>query len=273
MTTETYESFYSIADAEAQRMYVGVRRAQPWISFLLPYLHPGMTVLDCGCGVGSITLDIAERVHPGRVVGIDIDETQLVIARKSAAERGLSNVLFEPGDVYHLHFADASFHAVLAHTLLIHLRNRSSVLREFYRVLRPDGVVGIADDDYATIVYSPADPRMQQFFDLWIKILQYNGGDPFYSRHLRHELLQAGFARTAGHAVAADYRGTLEETRQGAAIVGRLLRDPDITNLIISQGWLTQAELDAMIDWMHQWGELPDAFLAVGYCAAVGWKS
>jgi ubiquinone/menaquinone biosynthesis C-methylase UbiE len=273
MATESQETFYSIADAEVQQSYVGVRRAHQWIGFLLPYLHPGMTVLDCGCGVGSITLDIAERVSPGQVVGIDIDQTQLAIARRSAAERGLSNVSFERGDVYHLQVADASFQAVLAHTLLIHVRDRTAVLREFYRVLTPDGVVGISDDDFGTIAYSPPDPRMQQFFDLWTKVLQYNGGDPFYSRHLRHELLNAGFARTAGYAVAADFHGTLEATRRVAALASQLLRNPDIINLVMSQGWLTQAELDAMIDWIQRWGELPDAFSSVGYCAAIGWKS
>jgi len=273
MTTESHETFYSVVDAEVQRTMVGSRRAQQWVGFLLPYLHPGMTVLDCGCGVGSITLDVAERVHPGQVVGIDSDEAQLAIARTNAVERGLTNVAFEQGDVYHLHVADASFQAVLAHTLLFHLRDRSAVLREFYRVLTPDGVVGISDDDYGTIVYSPPDPRMQQFVALLAKIVQFNGGDPFYSRHLRHELLQAGFTRTAGYGVAADYHGTLEATRRAAALGSQALRTPVITNLIVSQGWSTQAELDATTDWIHEWGELPDAFLSVGYCAALGWKA
>jgi len=273
MANESEHTFYSLADAEVQHTYVGIRRAQQWIGFLLPYLHPGMAVLDCGCGVSSITLDIAERVTPGRVVGIEIDETQLAVARQSAVERGLANVSFEQGDVAHLHVADASFQAVLAHTLLIHLRDRTAVLREFYRVLTARGLVGISDDDYGTITYSPPDPRLQQFFELWAKVLHYNGGDPFYSRHLRRELLTAGFARTAGYAVAADFYGTLAATRRSAALASQRLRNQDISKLILAQRWLNQAELDAMIAWILQWGELPDAFLAIGYCAAIGWKS
>jgi hypothetical protein len=40
-----------------------------------------------------------------------------------------------------------------------------------------------------------------------------------------------------------------------------------------NQGWTTQAELDAIAEWFGQWGERPDAFASVAYCAAVGWKS
>src|SRR5919202_1822637 len=108
MTTEPNVPFYSIADAEAQRTYVGVRRAAQWVGFFLPHLRVGDAVLDCGCGVGSITLDIAEYVAPGQVIGIDVDARQLALARASATERGLSNVAFEQADIYTLPFADAS---------------------------------------------------------------------------------------------------------------------------------------------------------------------
>lgn len=272
MAAETGDRFYSIADDDAQRAYVGVRRAEEWVGFFLPHLQSGMKVLDCGCGVGSITLDLAERVSPGQVVGVDVDETQLAVARKGAAERGLTNVSFEQGDVYHLHFDDGSFDAVLAHTLLMHLSDRARVFAEMRRVLRKGGIIGISDDDFDTITYSPNDGLMQKQVDLWIRVVQHNGGDPFYSRHLRRELLQAGFARTEGYAVAADYYGTLEETRRFAAISGRLWQTDDIANLVLEQGWVTQEELDEIVAWLEVWGERPDAFLSVGYCAAVGWK-
>ncbi len=101
--------------------------------------------------------------------------------------------------------------------------------------------------------------------------MRHNGGDPYYSRHLRALLLQAGFARTEGHAVAADYYGNLEETRRLARIQTRMFRNADMVELITNQGWATQAGIDEIVDWVQQWGERPDAFLALMYCAAVGW--
>ena len=44
-----------------------------------------------------------------------------------------------------------------------------------------------------------------------------------------------------------------------------------MVELITNQGWATQAEIDEIVDWVQQWGERPDAFLALMYCAAVGW--
>jgi ubiquinone/menaquinone biosynthesis C-methylase UbiE len=264
--------FYSINDAEAQRIYVGVRRARVWVGFLLPYLKPGMSLLDCGCGVGSITLDLAEIVAPGPVIGLDMDEGQLEIARQSARERGLNNVTFEQGDVYRLRFTDETFDAVLAHTLLYHLNNQLKALKELRRVLKPGGIVAISDDDLDTITISPDDPLAHKLIDIMRNIVLFNGGNPFYSRHLRRYLLEAGFVRTEGFAVAADHYGRLEETRRMANIMRRLLNDPVLKNIILSQGWATQAELDEIKTWVQEWGERPDAFMAIMYCAALGWK-
>lgn len=110
--------YYSIADQQAQVEYVQVRRAAQWVPFFAPHLRPGMRLLDCGCGVGSITLDLAEIVAPGETVGLDLDASQLALARAAADTRGLAHARFEAGSVYELPFADASFDAVLAHTVL-----------------------------------------------------------------------------------------------------------------------------------------------------------
>ena len=263
--------FYSISDSKAQESYVGIRRAKDWVGFFLPHLKHGFSVLDCGCGVGSITLDIAEHVTPGQVTGVDKDESQLEVARANAKERVLTNVSFEQGDVYTLRFADRSFDAILAHTLLFHLEDQLRALREFRRLLRPGGVVGVSDDDWATWTASPEDPFLRKSISLFTQVIQHNGGNPFYSRHLRGLMLEAGFKRTEGFAIAADFRGRLEETRGGADILGGIFRSPDVVRVVTEQGWATQAELDEMIDHVKMWGERPDAFSAVMYCAALGW--
>jgi hypothetical protein len=83
--------------------------------------------------------------------------------------------------------------------------------------------------------------------------------------------LEAGFTKTEGYAVAADHYGRLEETRRMATVVGGVFQSPDFVNLVTDQEWATQAEINEMIEEIKQWGERPDAFSAVMYCAAVGW--
>jgi ubiquinone/menaquinone biosynthesis C-methylase UbiE len=65
-TTQAGDEFYSIADQQAQVAYTQVRRAARWVPFLLPHVRSGMRLLDCGCGVGSITLDLAEIGMPAQ---------------------------------------------------------------------------------------------------------------------------------------------------------------------------------------------------------------
>jgi len=228
MVNDLPVEFYSLSDHEAQRTYVGVRRAEKWVGFFLPHLRPGMSLLDCGCGVGSITLDLAERVAPGLVTGIDMDERQLVFAREGARERGLTNVTFQQGNIYTLEFDGESFDAVLARTVLFHLSDPLRALKEIRRMLKPGGVAAVSDDEWHTMVYSPAHPLMEKIIGLWTRAIQFNGGNPFYSRHLRGLMLEAGFARSEGHAIAADYYGSLEETRRMAGIQTRLFHDPDL---------------------------------------------
>jgi len=262
-STQPDNKFYSISDAESQRTYVGVRRAAQWVSFFLPYLKPNFSVLDCGCGVGSITLDIAELVAPGQVIGIDLDERQLEIARANAQKRGLTNVSFEQANAYTLRFTDNSFDAVLAHTLLYHLSDQVRALREFHRVLKAKGVAGIADDDFKTVTFSPDLSFFHRIVELWTQVMHHNRGNPFYSRHLRGLMLEAGFEKTVGFAVAADHYGTLDETRRFASILGGVIQSPDFVNLVISQNWSTQAELGGIMAELQKWGERPDAFFAM----------
>src|SRR3954468_14786466 len=80
------------------------RTAENSAAYLLDRLTPGMALLDVGCGPGTITADLAERV--ARVVGLDAAPAVLESARAEAARRGLANVEFAAGDVTALEYAD-----------------------------------------------------------------------------------------------------------------------------------------------------------------------
>ena len=78
----------------AARDYAERRTADTHASFFRPYLKPGMRLLDCGCGPGSITVGLAEAISPGQVCGIDMEESQVELAREAATEHGISDRMF-----------------------------------------------------------------------------------------------------------------------------------------------------------------------------------
>jgi SAM-dependent methyltransferase len=265
-TSEAYTLGYSDATVRALQE----RTLATCAGFFLPILRPGMTVLDCGCGPGALTLEIAERVAPGQVVGCDIDPGQCARAEALAADRGIANVRFEPADVYALPFPDATFDAVFSHALVTHLADPMRCFAESRRVLNPNGVLAVSANDYEAGAVSPAGSAMERMFDLYPRVVTLNGGNRLLARHLRGALLAAGFARVEGHA-AFEAWGTPERVRSLAADMAEVARGPDFVATVLSQGWADQAEMDALPDEILAWGERPDAFKAPLKCGALGW--
>lgn len=70
------------------------RTAENSAGYLLPYLVPGLSVLDVGCGPGTITVDLAARVVPGSVTGVEPTDDALSLARAEAQLHRLSNISF-----------------------------------------------------------------------------------------------------------------------------------------------------------------------------------
>src|SRR2546430_2631838 len=131
------------------------RTAENSAGYLLPRLAPDARVLDVGCGPGTITADLAARVPGGDVTGIDAAADVLAQARQEAERRGLDNVRFDTGDVYHLDFADGTFDVVHAHQVLQHLTDPGAALREMRRGCRPGGLVAARDGDYGGLFLHP----------------------------------------------------------------------------------------------------------------------
>jgi ubiquinone/menaquinone biosynthesis C-methylase UbiE len=146
MTNEREQ--YTMGYGPAATAIMARRTAQSHAAFFLPHLKPGMSLLDCGCGPGTITLSFAELVAPGQVVGTEIEALHVALARENAANSNVSNVRFETADIYGLPFEDASFDAVFISAVLSNLREPIRGLREAYRVLRPGGVIGIKEFDH-----------------------------------------------------------------------------------------------------------------------------
>ncbi|MFQ5800080.1 MAG: class I SAM-dependent methyltransferase [Bacteroidota bacterium] len=247
------------------------RHAVKQAAFFLPHLRSGMSLLDCGCGPGVLTVDLAEVVAPSNVVGIDINANQFEVGKAYAKEKGISNIRFEVGDVYDIPFPDSSFDAAFAHAVLYHLSDPRKALREVLRVLRPGGIVGVRDADSGGNVFAPSNPTLDQAWNLIDKVLIYNGGNPVFGSSHRAVLHEVGFVRVEASA-SYDSWGTPEATQKGGEFWADFVLQPQIADVIMQQGWATRSELDRMSAAFKEWGEHPDAFFARTRCEAVGWK-
>lgn len=104
------------------------------------YFRPDMEVMEFGCGTG--TTAVAHAPHVKHIVGYDVSEKMLEIARSRAQAAGAGNVTFERADIIDLDLPESRFDAVMAHSIL-HLlkpKHRTAVLAKVHRVLKPGGV-------------------------------------------------------------------------------------------------------------------------------------
>jgi ubiquinone/menaquinone biosynthesis C-methylase UbiE len=169
------------------------RTAENSAAYLIPSLRPGMSLLDIGCGPGTITADLARRVAPGPVLGLDRAGEVLDTARALLGDDAPANLSFTTGDVYALDQPDTSFDVVHAHQVLQHLSDPVAALREMRRVLSDDGVLAVRDGDYGAFVWAPADPLLDRWREVYYGVTRHNRADADAGRHLPAWVREAGF--------------------------------------------------------------------------------
>ena len=272
MTTEPVRhETYTHGHAPATVRQHAQRTADEAAAFLLPELRAGMCALDVGCGPGSITRGLAERVAPGQVVGVDLSPETLETARRDAAARGLANLRYEEGSVYALPFPDATFDVVYAHQVLQHLSERAAAVREMLRVLRPRGWLAIRDVDWETVAYWPNDPWIDRFVDVHLKTWYRNGGEPAMGRRLRALFNAAGVTDVRVTAAVWCYTTPADTIAWGDSYAERLLTSP-MGERMIDYGYASRADVEAMAAAFRAWAVHPDAAWAFTHFEALGRK-
>jgi len=256
---------YSL-DYEAHWRWLAERTAGKEAAFFLPHLREGMSLLDSGCGSGTITLGLAQRVGPGRVTGIDISEEQIEKARTAAIEQGIKNAEFKVADAHELPFEDETFDAVWSSGLLEHLREPERALKEMRRTLKTGGVIGLRGVDYGGFLFAPRG-RIDHVKDLMARVIERDGGNMEIGREQPRLLREGGFT---GSRFSASYL-VLQPAILVSIVRGGLLSE-DAVRFFEASGGPSRNVLEATVAETEEWSHHPDAFSLLSYCEAVAWK-
>ena len=238
------------------------RTAENSAAYLLPYLAADMTVLDVGCGPGTITADLAAAVAPGQVIGIDAVADVLQGATELVAGRGITNCRFERGDVYRLGFDDEHFDVVHAHQVLQHLSDPVAALAEMRRVVRANGVVAARDADYACMTWAPAEPLLDRWLELYHQVTRRNGGEADAGRYLLGWAQQAGFTAITTSTSTWTFATPSRRAWWGSTWAERTLHS-SFALQAVDYDLTDSTELRAIAEAWERWAARDDGFFAV----------
>ncbi|MFC9834673.1 class I SAM-dependent methyltransferase [Rhodococcus sp. NPDC127530] len=238
------------------------RTAENSAAYLLPHLREGMTLLDVGCGPGTITADLAGLVAPGVVTAVEMNDEALSLARSEFAKRGVPNALTVVSDVHALDFPDDSFDVVHAHQVLQHVGDPVQALREMKRVCKPGGIVAARDADYGTFTWFPATPELDDWLALYKDIARANGGEPDAGRRLRAWAHEAGLGDVANTASTWCFSSDEDREWWGGSWADRSLQS-NYADRALALGLATEADLERIAAGWRSWVGQDDGWFAL----------
>jgi len=199
-------------------------------------IAPSANVLDLGCGTGLVARAIARHASfTGSVAGIDLSPHLVAAATRLADAEGISaRATFQSGDARKLPFADASFDAVVAHTLISHVNAPLAVLTEAGRVLKAGGTIAVFDGDYGSLSFDQPDEAKARSDDA--ALVRAVAANPRVMGQMPRLLRDAGFELLASFAHVLAETGTADFWLSGIETFRHLLPQA---------GAMTAAQADA----------------------------
>jgi len=227
-------------------------------AYLAPHLVPGSTLLDVGCGPGTITVEFADRLAPGRVVGLDASAEVISIASQTQRP-GLEFVV---GNAYALPYDDATFDIVHAHQTLQHVADPVRMLREMRRVTRPGGVVAARDVDYGGTFWHPHLPGLDEWLDLYSRVHRSNGGEPDAGRRLKSWAMEAGFDDVQATASIWNFSDATDREWWGSMWEARVLQSA-FAGDTLGKSLASQEQLETISRAWRAWADSDSGWLAM----------
>ena len=152
----------------------------------LAQLKPGETVLDLGSGGGIDVLLSARRVGPtGKAYGLDMTDEMLALAHENKRTSGIANVEFLKGEIENIPLPDNSVDVIISNCVINLSADKSKVLREAFRVLKPGGRLAVSD----VVTRGEIQPEIRQSVLAWVGCI----AGALEENEYRSKLTAAGF--------------------------------------------------------------------------------
>ena len=247
--------------------HASVLRSHRWrtaansAGYLLEHLHPGMSLLDVGCGPGTITADLASRIAPGRVTGVEASAEVVGLAWTAAAEAEVQ-VDFVVSDAHALGLADDAFDVVHAHQVLQHLPDPVGALREMRRVCAPGGIVAARDSDYGAFTWYPALPELDEWMRLYQTLARANGGEPDAGRRLLAWARRAGFDEVTATSSTWCFAHPADRQWWGHTWADRVL-ESRFGEQAVASGAASRADLERIARGWLTWASADDGWISL----------
>ena len=251
------------------------RTATNSAAYLLPSLKPDMTILDIGCGPGTLSADLATFVPQGKVIGLENAPAVLETARAIASQRGIANIEFVEGDVHNLAYPDNTFDVVHAHQVLQHVANPVHALKEMRRVAKPGGFVAAREADMLACFWYPESKGLTAYQKLYDRVYHSTGGEPNAGRRLHVWARLAGFEKHHVKATGGSWcYNTPEEASWWGGLQADRILSSNFAEMAVSGGFTTEQELKQFSSAWREWSKDQDAWYYIPHgeiiCAVQG---
>ncbi|MDR2566917.1 MAG: class I SAM-dependent methyltransferase [Bifidobacteriaceae bacterium] len=230
-------------------------------------LRPGLRVLDLGSASGTLTRDLAARVAPGEVIGVDASADAVLQAQAEPDRPG--NLTFEVGDVYSLGHPARSFDLVHVHQVLHHLPDPVMAIRNLALLVRPGGWLSLREGDYGAAFWYPEATAWESWREAYQLIARAGGTEVDAGRRLVAWLDEAGLAGQATISGSAWTYPGYESAAEVAASWAERLTERRFVDLAAGLGVADQTSLTRTATGLMEWARHPGALFVMPHVEAL----
>ncbi|KAL1595232.1 hypothetical protein SLS60_009920 [Paraconiothyrium brasiliense] len=250
------------SSSDLMRKAMQNRRLIPDVPHLKPIidkLPAGSVVCEVGCGAGGITLDIAQKYPHITVLGMDVDEESIKLAKEAKEKAGTTNIRYAHGDACNLDKLvqvegfeplDGGCDLVYSHATIMHTGDQPAAIAQMRKATKPNGTMSLKEGDMGLFFAYPENAGIKRWLETFPTLSLGKGADPYIGRKLVSLVLGAGFAHSQLKDVSMSGQMQWRPQVKPGMVMG--------FGQIIRQSELGEDDKKLIVDGLEEWSKCED---------------